>query len=298
MKIDWKQTQVVLKQVGRVRCEPGWALRPSWSQHLQDFDLWFVGEGRGQMRMHHGTIELRPGVCFWMRPGGLYDATQEPGEPLTVSFAHFDLLDRQGRLRKFEHPLPPEVFTPTDVNLVDTIMRRLASTPLVTTAAPTSHAIRKSGAGSASEEPLPVHDAVAPTLFRGLLMELDAGSDTTALSSRGTELHHRQIVQAIAMRITERPGQPHPIAELAHEAGYSPDHFARVFKQTIGISPQAYVIRVRIDRAKQLLVESSLSISQIADVLGYEDLFFFSRQFKSKTGKTPRAYRTAGSVVE
>jgi AraC-like DNA-binding protein len=302
MKINWNQTQVVLKSVNRVRCEPGWALQPSWSQKLPDFDLWFVNEGRGQMRMHQGTIELRPGVCFWMRPGGLYDGTQELSDPLTVSFAHFDLLDKQGRLRKFDSPLPPEVFTPTDVNLVDTIMRRLASTPLVNSPSSTNQAMRKSGAksgdGSAGDEPLPVHDEVSQTLFRALLMELDADSDNTALSSRGTELHYRQIVQAIAMRITERPGQPHPISELAQEAGYSPDHFARIFKQTIGISPQAYVIRVRIDRAKQLLVESSLSISQIADVLGYEDLYFFSRQFKRKTGKTPRAYRSAGSVVD
>ena len=302
MQIDWQQTQVVLKIVNRVRCEPGWALSPSWSQRLPDFDLWFVSEGRGQMRMHQGTVELRPGVCFWMRPGGLYDATQELSDPLTVSFAHFDLLDPKGRLCKFDMPLPPEVFTPTDVNLVDTIMRRLASAPLVNPSSLPRQAMRKSGATSAGsgvvDEPLPMHNDVSQTLFRALLMELDAGSDNTALSSRGTELHHRQIVQAIAMRITERPGQPHPIFELAQEAGYSPDHFARIFKQTIGISPQAYVIRVRIDRAKQLLVESSLSISQIADVLGYEDLFFFSRQFKRKTGKTPRAYRTQGSVVD
>lgn len=284
--------------MGRVRCEPGWALGSAWSSRLNDFDLWFIGEGSGQMRMRQGMIELRPGMCFWMRPGGMYEATQNLQDPLTVCYAHFDLEERHGRLRSFDKPLPPELCTPLNTTLVDTILQRIASTPLVVPKSVSNSVVRPvtSRRVITNKQQLPEHDAVSQTLFRGLLMSLDAESDTDGLSSRGTELHHRQLVQALAMRITERPGQDHPIAELARTAGYSPAHFARVFKEIIGIGPQAYVIRARIDRAKQLLVESSLSISQIADVLGYENLYFFSRQFKSKTGSTPRQYRTGGSV--
>jgi AraC-like DNA-binding protein len=272
-----------------VRCEPGWALEPPWSSRLTDFDLWFISEGAGRMRLNTRTLDLRPGLCFWMRPGGLYDATQNLDDRLTVSFAHFDLLDEAGGMRPFDRPLPPEVIVPQDVNLVDTLLRRLASTPLVSQKRSDHPERLRAGSGS----PAGVYDPAAHTLFRGLLMELDATADTPSSASAGTDRHHRQLVQAAAMRITERPSQDHPVAELAREAGYSPDHFARVFKQIIGVSPQAYVIRARIDRAKQLLAESSLSISQIADVLGYEDLFFFSRQFKSKTGSTPRQYRAS-----
>jgi len=81
---------------------------------------------------------------------------------------------------------------------------------------------------------------------------------------------------------------------MASQAGYSPDHFSRLFKRILGISPQAHAIRVRIDRARQLLIESSLTISQIADALGYDDVFFFSRQFKARTGQTPGQYRQSG----
>jgi AraC family transcriptional regulator, arabinose operon regulatory protein len=84
------------------------------------------------------------------------------------------------------------------------------------------------------------------------------------------------------------------VRELARETGYSPDHFSRVFKQVTGQTPQALKVQARLERARQLLTESSLSISMIANALGYEDVFFFSRQFKEKTGRTPTAYRKGG----
>jgi AraC-like DNA-binding protein len=52
-----------------------------------------------------------------------------------------------------------------------------------------------------------------------------------------------------------------------------------------------FIVEARLNRARQLLLESTLSVSQIADELGYEDVFFFSRQFKERTGRTPTEYR-------
>lgn len=273
MKINWDSVSVHLKNIGRVHCEPGWRLDARWSSYLKDFDLWFVSEGLGQMQLHDTTIELRPGVCLWMRPGGRYEATQDPDKRLIVSYAHFDLLDRTGQPLSLDAPLPPEVLTPANTSLVDILFRHIAS-----------HTVWKH---------LPyTHRSPTLALFRGLLMELDANSDRPIHAMAGTAQYHRQLIQTAAMHIMENPGQDYRVADLARQAGYSPDHFTRVFKEVIGVSPQAYIVRVRMDRAKQLLLESSLSISQIADTLGYTDLFFFSRQFKSTTGKTPRQYRT------
>lgn len=51
------------------------------------------------------------------------------------------------------------------------------------------------------------------------------------------------------------------------------------------------MILARIQRAKYLLANSSLSVGQIAESLGYADIFPFSRQFKKKTGQSPRGFR-------
>ena len=58
-----------------------------------------------------------------------------------------------------------------------------------------------------------------------------------------------------------------------------------------GHRPQAYVIEAKLERARQLLAESALSISEIAEALGYRDIYFFSRQFRQRTGGSPTDYR-------
>jgi iron complex transport system substrate-binding protein len=59
----------------------------------------------------------------------------------------------------------------------------------------------------------------------------------------------------------------------------------------IGLSPKEFIVRVRMERAAALLRESSQTISEISDGLGYQDVGFFSRQFKQKFGISPARFR-------
>lgn len=59
----------------------------------------------------------------------------------------------------------------------------------------------------------------------------------------------------------------------------------------MGISVQSYMIRMRIERAEHLLQYAGMSVSEVADALGYRDVFFFSRQFKQYTGRAPSTLR-------
>jgi AraC-like DNA-binding protein len=78
---------------------------------------------------------------------------------------------------------------------------------------------------------------------------------------------------------------------LASEAGMSSRTFRRQFKQRMGLSPRAYILGQRINRAKQLLTDTTLPIKQIATQLGYSDVYFFTRQFREQTGLPPALYR-------
>lgn len=272
MRMDWTRLRVaVSKGVGRVRCEPGWRLGPDWAAQLRDCDLWFVWAGRGRMTLRDRTIELRPGVCLWMRPGGIYLAEQEPADRLGVTYLHFDVLNARGSPLRRDRVLPPEVYEVPDAGATDAILTRIVE-------------LRR----SADER----HHRAADHLLTGVLMELEA----TPRSSGGTApggvaTHQRRVVQAAAARIRESPADAPSAPELARAAGYSVDHFAKLFRQVMGQPPQEYIVAARIDRAKQLLAESTLSVAQVADALGYRDVYFFSRQFKQKTGRSPSAYR-------
>ena len=87
------------------------------------------------------------------------------------------------------------------------------------------------------------------------------------------------------------PAVTYRIEDLARDAFVSPDHFRRLFKERTGITPKAWIIRCRIQKAKGLLLGSDYTIERIAELCGFQNVFFFSRQFKEKAGIPPSVYR-------
>ena len=80
------------------------------------------------------------------------------------------------------------------------------------------------------------------------------------------------------------------ISEIARENKLSDAHFRRLFTQYMGVSPQKYLINLKINRAKELLA-IGLSIADVAEQSGFTDFCYFSRIFKNYTGMTPVKYR-------
>lgn len=87
------------------------------------------------------------------------------------------------------------------------------------------------------------------------------------------------------------------LADLAERAGLSTFHFARAFRSTTGTTPRKYVEQQRVERAGRLLVESDLSLSQIALETGLGSQSRFTTVFRRATGLTPAVVRR-GSVRE
>jgi transcriptional regulator GlxA family with amidase domain len=81
------------------------------------------------------------------------------------------------------------------------------------------------------------------------------------------------------------------VEELATRVGMSPRTFARRFTAATSETPLAYLHRLRIDAARQLLEARSQSVAEVSTSVGYQDLAFFRRLFKRHTGQAPKAYR-------
>ncbi|ESQ73992.1 helix-turn-helix domain-containing protein [Asticcacaulis sp. AC402] len=81
------------------------------------------------------------------------------------------------------------------------------------------------------------------------------------------------------------------LSDLAAIAGLSPHHFGRMFKQNTGTSPHAFMIGARMDKARQLLSDTTIPILDLADAVGYSAPSTFARLFKLHVGMSPLEYR-------
>lgn len=82
-----------------------------------------------------------------------------------------------------------------------------------------------------------------------------------------------------------------PVTELAKHFGYSNHQFIRIFKEISGSAPSLYIRVVKLELAKQWLTDSEMTVSEIADRLGYSSVNNFSRMFQNMVGMNPTAYR-------
>lgn len=83
---------------------------------------------------------------------------------------------------------------------------------------------------------------------------------------------------------------------LGDLVGYSPNHFRNIFSDTMKISPQKYLEKIRIDNAKFLLAQNELSIADIAYACGFSSQSYFTNIFKQNTLLTPNEFRQVSLV--
>ena len=140
------------------------------------------------------------------------------------------------------------------------------------------------------------HAAMLDALVRQIVIHLlrchltVRKSDQIELSRAGPV--DRRLRRAVEF-MHDNYGREIAVEEIASAAYLSEYHFARFFKQISGVTPHVYLANLRMERARKLLAETALSISEIASVVGYHSQSHFTKMFKSVTGVTPRAYREA-----
>ncbi|MGK9147169.1 AraC family transcriptional regulator [Plantibacter flavus] len=81
------------------------------------------------------------------------------------------------------------------------------------------------------------------------------------------------------------------VSDLADMAGMSASHFAAMFKKYTGVPAMTYQTQLRMASARELLDTTQQSVEEVANAVGYDDSFYFSRQFKKLHGMSPTAYR-------
>jgi AraC family transcriptional regulator len=98
-------------------------------------------------------------------------------------------------------------------------------------------------------------------------------------------------LRRLTLFIQEHLSQNLSLETLAQQVGFSPYHFARLFRQTTGESPHHFVLRQRLATAERLLKETNLPLVSVATEVGFSDQSHFTQVFKQYRGMTPSMYR-------
>ena len=103
--------------------------------------------------------------------------------------------------------------------------------------------------------------------------------------------HENSLVQRAKEYINGNYKKDLSLDELSKELDISPYYFSKLFKEETGSNFVEYLTGLRMDRAKELLKDESLSMKEICAAIGYSDPNYFSRIFKKNIGLTPTEYR-------
>ncbi|AJS57449.1 AraC family transcriptional regulator [Paenibacillus sp. IHBB 10380] len=247
--------------LAKIVCEPNW----KWQKReipMQNYDLFYVWSGEGTVVQNDESFTVGKGSCFLFRPGDHTSAVHNPQKPLVLTYIHFDVLEPVKEI-----PLPYRTVRET-VDF-EYMLARYVRLFLVHTYA-------------AEEE----GQLILKQLMIHLLREDKESPVEKTVSNQLAE-----VILEISNYVKQHPGIQHRVEDLAARAGLSPRYFSIKFKDLIGSPVQSYIIKTRIERAQHLLQHAGMNVTEVADALGYRDIFFFSRQFKQYTGQNPSEIR-------
>jgi AraC family transcriptional regulator len=101
-----------------------------------------------------------------------------------------------------------------------------------------------------------------------------------------------EAVERVVAYLYEQYDQPISLADMADVAFLSQFHFARTFREVTGVSPGRFLSAIRLHRAKGLLMSTSLTVTDISYMVGYNSLGTFTSRFSKSVGVTPLQFRT------
>ena len=112
-------------------------------------------------------------------------------------------------------------------------------------------------------------------------------------SSDNTGRLSEHQLQTVFKYMQDHLEQDIALSDMASVLNLSQYHFCHLFKQSTGLAPHQYLTQCRIDRAKQLLQSTQLTITEIAFAVGLNNHSSFTRLFRRYAGTTPKAFRAS-----
>lgn len=246
-----------------------WKRKDQFALERDIYDQWtmfVVEEGRFRYRIAENFGEAGFGELVICPPQTWF--CREVIEPLSFYFMHFDR-------KEAVHAACDDEFFHCPKHAVEDTQRLVSTFRLLNSL--------QGGSKAGYEEG-------AQHLLDDLLFQL--GCEREARKRNRLDVRVEDAAMQGAMNwMLEHAYAPFSMRQLANNLHITPVQLTRRFRSAFGLTPLEYVTDLRLNRAGQLLEESSLNLEQIAQQCGYENGFYLSRIFHKKKGISPSLYR-------
>lgn len=228
----------------------------------------YVVSGRGTFRCMGTEYHLEKGSSFFIFPGELVSYASDPSDPWFYRWIGFKGTECDTLLSGIGISQHKPVTTTKSQRKMSALFHQVQQT------------LRKRQ---------PHCDMQSQGYMRLILAEYGQDTNHDPIFKEEASGIQQQVEQAIRW-LTLQYHQPISIESMAHSLGYHRTHLSKMFKQHTGMAPMNFLLKIRMERAKILLLES-LTIEQVASSVGFGDPLYFSKQFKKWFGRSPSEYR-------
>lgn len=265
MKNYLKELSISVDRVQLTQCSPSWRsynYTPSFSS------IGFICSGEGWMKIDNADLYPKEGQLYLLPSGTQQSFSTINDNPYRKYYCHFHAA--AGSVSIFDAIKLPLCIYVADKQQVIAIFQELLES------------FNKS-------------DVISLLKVKSMMLKLilyyieSCNLEHIQLLNKDLNIHIKKAVNYIEANLKEEIN----IEKIAEITGYHPCYFIKLFKDTFGLAPVQYITKRRIEKSVFLLTNSSLTISEIAEEIGFNSQFYFSNIFKKHTGLSPTEYRSA-----
>lgn len=259
--------------------------------HEEAWELLFCKTGILNVYLEGDWLLLRANDCVFIRPGRMHDVRIDKKD--TAAFVVSFICSNSDYLLPLEHKTIHA--RQRDVTLIDLMAEELAETFQIDTVnmhLSSFHALENAPFGS--EQIICSYlEQIIIFMLRDVLGKEELEADSSGFKTVMESYLIKKIDTYVKENYNNRDISVSSVAAFFH---YSRTRISTLYKNATGHSLHDVINETRLKKAKQLLEETDLSVSEIASEAGFHSLQYFSNSFKSVTGITPSLYREKMSV--
>ena len=137
------------------------------------------------------------------------------------------------------------------------------------------------------------NELLRQALLLAIMSELISYHEETTTFSNTHHYPYNIYTEQAIYYISKNYSTELSVTEIADKIGITRSYLAKCFTETLGISPKQYIIKYRMEKAGDLLTQTTMNVSETARAVGYEDPFSFSKAFKKFHGVSPMEWRSS-----